>query len=408
MKRCRWLSGLCLILLVTLLLSIGPIVSHAEDLNVPEGLSYRIDGDSKTVTITGYLGGTSVLTVPSFIDGYPVTRIGEYAFSGCGGLTEVILPTSITSLEIYAFYGCVGLTDISIPNSITHIGNYAFYRCENLPRIVIPGSVTHIGDGAFEDCPDLSELRFLGSAPTEDFALLLNSTEQDYTVYYPAGDTSWDAIVTADDTANITWTPVPRQNMAHFKDRNTYTDGMFPDVVANSWYEANVARAYVLGLMMGTGEAAFSPTKTITVAEVVAVASRIHSIYQTGTDDFTQGEIWYQVYVDYAIENGIIGSNSYPDYTTPATRAMCTAILGAAIPESELQAINNITAIPDVTQDSSWGRAVYRLYNAGVLTGTDEYGTFTPANQISRAEVAAIATRIVDTSLRKTYEPKVN
>jgi hypothetical protein len=237
------------------------------------------------------------------------------------------------------------ITQVIIHSGVTSIGSYAFAGYNNQTSVDIPRTVANIGVGAFDS---------VGS-------------------------------------------------MTNFGEINTYTTGMFGDVVSNSWYETNVARSYELGLMKGTGEAAFSPTKNITIAEVITMAARIHSIYMTGSAEFAQGAPWYQVYVDYAIENGIIGPNSYSNYNALATRAMCAAILGAAVPESELQAINNITVIPDVTQDTGWGKAVYRLYNAGVLTGTDASGTFAPAKHITRAEVATIATRIVDASLRKSY-----
>lgn len=43
------------------------------------------------------------------------------------------------------------------------------------------------------------------------------------------------------------------------------------------------------------------------------------------------------------------------------------------------------------------------LYNAGILTEFDKYGTFKPFSSISRAEVAAIISRMVNTSLRKQF-----
>ena len=47
--------------------------------------------------------------------------------------------------------------------------------------------------------------------------------------------------------------------------------------------------------------------------------------------------------------------------------------------------------------------AVLRLYNAGILKGSDQYGSFKPDTSITRAEVAAIVTRMADRSLRQTF-----
>ncbi|MBR1520637.1 MAG: leucine-rich repeat protein [Bacteroidaceae bacterium] len=43
---------------------------------------------------------------------FPVTTIGESAFSGCSGLTSVIIPNSVTSIGRVAFASCSGLTDV--------------------------------------------------------------------------------------------------------------------------------------------------------------------------------------------------------------------------------------------------------------------------------------------------------
>ena len=54
-----------------------------------------------------------------------------------------------------------------------------------------------------------------------------------------------------------------------------------------------------------------------------------------------------------------------------------------------------------VPADASYAEAVYRLYDAGVLTGNDAYGTFTPFSYITRGAAAAIVGRMADASLRK-------
>ena len=52
--------------------------------------------------------------------------------------------------------------------------------------------------------------------------------------------------------------------------------------------------------------------------------------------------------------------------------------------------------------NDSYAANVYKLYRAGVLTGNDEKGTFAPLTSITRAEAAAIVSRMVDVNNRKT------
>ena len=101
---------------------------------------------------SGCSGLTSV-TIPN-----SVTSIGESAFEGCSGLTSLTLPNSVTSIESSAFKGCFGLTSITIPNSVTSIGYSEFYGCSGLTSITIPNAVTSIEDEAFAGCSDLTSV----------------------------------------------------------------------------------------------------------------------------------------------------------------------------------------------------------------------------------------------------------
>jgi len=93
--------------------------------------------------------------IKEYIIPYSVTSIGNYAFSGCSGLTSVTIPSSVTSIGSSAFLDCSGFTSVPIPNSVTSIGNYAFQNCNKLSSITIPNSVTSIGWNVFSGCTGL-------------------------------------------------------------------------------------------------------------------------------------------------------------------------------------------------------------------------------------------------------------
>ena len=183
---------------------------------------------------------------------------------------------------------------------------------------------------------------------------------------------------------------------------NTYADGQFPDVPQEEWYTTYVQAVYELGLMQGGTDGLFHPEDGVTLAETAALAARLHQIYYSGSAAFTQGQPWYQVYVDYCRINGILTEN-YEDWNAGAKRSEFAALLARALPESALQEINTIGdgEIPDVSADDPAASEVYRLYRAGVLTGNDIYGTFAPDSEIKRSEVAAVISRMAYRSLRR-------
>ena len=107
--------------------------------------------------------GRKLLKAPEELSGaYSVkegTRIiCDWAFFFCSSLSEIVIPSSVTSIGDSAFYGCSSLSEIVIPSSVTSIGKGAFVRCDSLSEIVIPSSVTSIGDSTFSYCHSLSEI----------------------------------------------------------------------------------------------------------------------------------------------------------------------------------------------------------------------------------------------------------
>ena len=193
---------------------------------------------------------------------------------------------------------------------------------------------------------------------------------------------------------------------AGFGKIRSYEEDKFKDVSENAWYAESVKSAYEKGLVNGATEETFNPDGEITIAETITLAARIHSTYNSNGYEFRQtGNKWYQTYVDYATENAIIGENEYADYTKKSNRLDFVSIIAASVPEREFEKINEILLIHDLDEsyDKSKRDAVYLLYNAGVLTGSDELGSFRPETSITRSEVAAILARITDTSQRKKY-----
>ena len=166
--------------------------------------TYKVGSDG-TVTITDCDDSAQgAITIPSQIDGKPVTSIGSGAFHGCSSLTSITIPNSVTIIGNIAFDWCKKLTQINvdkanttyssvngvlfnkdktelirypegkadtsyaIPNGVTSIGDWAFQSCNSLTSITIPDSVTSIGTMAFEDCSSLTSITIPDSVTSID------------------------------------------------------------------------------------------------------------------------------------------------------------------------------------------------------------------------------------------------
>ncbi len=191
--------------------------------------------------------------------------------------------------------------------------------------------------------------------------------------------------------------------LGNFKTARAYPATKFTDVTPSHWFYGDVKRSYELNLIDGRTQSAYVPYANLTLAEAVKLAACLHSIYYTGEVTLTNGDPWYRPYADYALEYGII-EKDYPNYFANATRAQFAEIFGNALPNDALKKINEVPngSIPDVSLSSSYADEVYKLYRAGILTGNDSEGTFTPNANIDRSQMAAITARMADESLRKT------
>lgn len=200
----------------------------------------------------------------------------------------------------------------------------------------------------------------------------------------------------------------------------------FDDVNAGSWYYENVKAAYEFGLMVGRSERTFDPDGEVTVAEGVTLTCRLHRILHEGTAAFEASSPWYETYRAYALENGLAEGllfrdnaleKGYAEVYRPldelSERGMNTilprrdfaVLISAALPDRLLPAVSTVEegSIPDLSlyENPRAAEAVYRLYRAGILTGSDEAGTFYPDAPLKRSETAAVITRAADPSLRR-------
>lgn len=165
--------------------------------------TWTVCDDEQSLSITGYKGCDAQLSLPAFIDRFPVVKVAAQALSpkvqdlsplrlayltdtlrsvklpfgitalergalqGCKALTAVSLPPTLTQIEEFAFAEC-GLTQVTLPERLTTLGGSAFQGCQALKSVTLPASLTTLGKVAFQGCVSLTELRFpagIGTVP---------------------------------------------------------------------------------------------------------------------------------------------------------------------------------------------------------------------------------------------------
>lgn len=127
---------------------------------------FLCNADGKKLCIAPYTFETCVIP-------HGIEILGAGAFSNHRSLAEVIMPSSVTSMENGSrryvdgefvagqggcFRGCENLSNIVWSASLVNIENDAFNECRSLEFVDMPSSVVKIGPSAFEGCSSLQEV----------------------------------------------------------------------------------------------------------------------------------------------------------------------------------------------------------------------------------------------------------
>lgn len=174
----------------------------------------------------------------------------------------------------------------------------------------------------------------------------------------------------------------------------------FLDADESAWYgsqQQGVIKSVVqLGIMNGYTDGTFHPIGNITLSEAIKMAAVVHATCNNQTISFSasDGGKWYDAYLNYCVKNRIVSSDEYSSLDAYATRAQIAHIFAKAT--SDFAVVNDIDYdyISDVSERSEYADEILALYRAGILTGDERTRAFRPSDTITRAEAAAIISRV--------------
>ena len=293
---------------------------------ITEGnLTYRVNDDGQTVTLTNGSSVTGSITIPAAVEhggtSYPVTSIGDNAFQYCRQLVSVTFSGSIDCIGYSAFYDCDGLKTVTFSGNIDSIGVEAFSHCNDLENVTFPGNVGNIEDLAFVNCTALENVTFSGNVGNIGSDAFRNCDGlKTVTFYGNVGSIESGAFYDCDDLKNVTF----------------YGNvGSIGDYAFFSCYQLNTVTFY--GNVGSIGDSAFvdAALKTVTFSgDVTSIG---------------YGAFWSCSVLESVTFSGNVGSIG--DYAFQYCTELTTIYVPASMSEETVQIIRDAltgSGLPDV------------------------------------------------------------
>lgn len=185
------------------------------------------------------------------------------------------------------------------------------------------------------------------------------------------------------------------------KDDSKYVS--FSDVKQADWFYGYVKTVQEKGLMMGVSETDFAPNAKLTRAMFVTILYRMAGEPETDISAFTDIEAgsWYERAVGWASANGIVTGISDTEFApnTDITREQMAAIIFRYAKYRGIDTkTGNIKAIShsDIADVSDWATEAIQYCVAASIINGNENGNLLPKKTATRAETAAVITRIYE------------
>jgi len=185
---------------------------------------------------------------------------------------------------------------------------------------------------------------------------------------------------------------------------NAYAEDIKLNDIEKHWARNNIEKLISMGIVDGYKDGTFKPDNTLKFEEFIKMLVTATSKEKIET---IQGEKWYKVYIDIALENSYITKDMEKLIDTNIDRKTMAEIIYNLIAatdgmvklnEKEIKFMASKFTDLKVTDEK-----VLHIASMGIINGYLDK-TFKPANSLKRCEATTVILRVIDESLRTPIE----
>ncbi len=194
MKKCIAVLFVGVLLFLLFATALVAKAANLENKTFGDYVYVVVDDEASIINVDVDISGDVV--IPTSIEGYPVTSIGEHAFDKCDKITTLKIPAGVTYIEGAPFEKCTSLTKFivafgnedfctrdgvlfskdttmlisyplakpdtafAVPDCVEKVNKAAFAYAPFLEKIIVADSVQSLGDQAFYRCAGLKQITF--------------------------------------------------------------------------------------------------------------------------------------------------------------------------------------------------------------------------------------------------------
>ena len=146
----KLLAIILTVIMAVSVVAVVPTVSAKETVYTSGDFQY-VKLDDKNIKITRYIGKGLDVVIPSKLDNYTVTKIGENLTYSNKNVTSVAFPDSVKKLGMYTLVGTTKIKKVTFGKYVTEIPGFFLYECYGIKSYTVPPQITKLNASAFPE-----------------------------------------------------------------------------------------------------------------------------------------------------------------------------------------------------------------------------------------------------------------